>query len=116
MFRTIAECDKALKRLEMEREHILNVRKFIEENGPQLFIPRRQKGNRNRVIQIVMDNPGIDGQTVRKILQDEGFDVSKRQAQSALSRSAAANEIENRGKHGLGARWYIVEPPKDSTN
>lgn len=110
MLRTVAECDKALELLEMERKHILEVRKFLKENGPQVFIPRRQrKSNRNRVLQIVKDNPGIDGQAVRKILQDEGFDVSKRQAQSSLSNLAAAGEIENQGKHGLGARWYIKE-------
>lgn len=110
MLRTIAECDKALELLEMEREHILEVRKFLEENGPQLFISRRQKkSNRNRVLQIVMDNPGIDGTSVRSMLEEEGFDVSKRQAQSTLSNLAAAGEIENRGRHGLGARWYIKE-------
>ena len=110
MLRTVAECDKALKLLEIERKHILEVRKFLEENGPQVFIPRRQKKtNRNRVLQIISDNPGIDGQAVRKILHEEGFDVHKRQAQSSLSNLAAAGEIENRGKHGLGARWYIKE-------
>lgn len=110
LLRTVAECDKALKYLEMERKHVLEVREFLEENGPQFFIPRRQrKSNRNRVLQMISDNPGIDGQAVRSQLHKEGFDVTRRQAQSSLSNLAAAGEIENRGKHGLGARWYIKE-------
>jgi hypothetical protein len=107
MLRTVAECDKALTMLDMEREHVLKVRKFLEENGPQLFTSVKPKFKRDHILEIVLNNPGIDGRTVKETVEKEGVIVRGRQVQSALSNLAIAGEIENRGKHGQGARWYV---------
>ena len=109
LLRTLADCDKALKLLDMHREHVLEVRAFLEENGPQLFDPVRPKLQMDQILQIVLDNPGIDGIGVRQMLEKTEVELSPRQVQSALSRLAKSGEIENRGKHGLGSRWYIKE-------
>ena len=109
MLRTVAECDKALKLLEMERKHILEIRKYLEKNGPVLLPTRQPKPTTDTVLQIVLDHPGVDGQTVVETIKELGFELEKRQVQSALNRLSIAGEIENRGKHARGARWYVKE-------
>ncbi len=110
MLRTVAECNRALELLDMERDHILKVRTFLEINGPVLALPsKKPKVTTDAILQVVIDNPGIDGLTVRELINTAGFDVQSRQVGSALSRLARSGEIENRGRHGLGARWYEKE-------
>lgn len=107
MLRTVAECDKALKLLDMERNHILEIREYLKENGPVLIPTVRPKVKTDAILQIVVDNPGIDGQGIKRLVDKSWFDATGRQIQSAVSRLSRDGEIENRGKHGLGACWYV---------
>lgn len=109
MLRTISECDRALQLLEIERDHILKVREFLEKNGPILIPKIRPKLKADSVLQIIIDNPGLNGRVIADAMKEAGVYFEKRQVQSALNRLSKAGEIENRGKHGIGARWYIKE-------
>lgn len=113
MFRTIADCDKALefvdnkvKLLAMERDHILKVRSFLEEHGEQTYPSTEWK--REKVLSVIADNPGINGREVRRLLDGEGY--VGRQVQSTIANLSKLGKIENRGGSTVGARWYIKEP------
>jgi hypothetical protein len=115
MLNSIADCDKALKDIdtrikffEMERDHILEIRTFLKEHK-DLSSLSMTESNREKILRIVRNNPGINGTKIKNVLAAEGYVFVGRQVQSLVSNLAKVGEIENRGSHGLGAQWFIKE-------
>lgn len=108
MITTIDECDTELaridsefKRLQLERDHVLNVRKFLEK--PRIVTP--PKTLTQRILEILTANPGISGVTVYQALTD-GV-LTQRQVSFTLANMRKAGRVENRGGRSQNALWYI---------
>lgn len=116
MINTIEACEKELMRIDsefarlrLEREHILNVRKFLETKPTvQPYKPLTQ-----RILEVLKANPGINAVTISMALNDET--VTTRQVSFTLANMRKEGRVENRGgRDGRGGRgrlaeWYIKE-------
>lgn len=115
MINTIEECDSELmridsefKRLQLERDHILNVRKLL---GQQPTI-RLIKPLTERIIDVLTANPGINTVTIHSALNDRALNT--RQISFTLANLRKDGRVENRGSRGgrgRTAQWYVVEKP-----
>jgi hypothetical protein len=112
MLNTISECneelsklDSELARLKLERQHVLAVRRLLENHKGTSLISRR--GLKGEIYKIVAENPGIDGIGVREILNDDS--LTPRQVTWNMSDMRRTGKLENRGGRGRAARWYIKE-------
>jgi len=110
MINTIEECDEELariaselRRLQLEREHVLNVRKFLE-HPPAVIRPRTLT---EKVLEVVAANPGISGISVFLTLQD-GV-ITQRKVTFTLQNARKLGKIVNRGGRAQNAKWYIKE-------
>lgn len=111
MLNTIEACNEALskvdlelERLNLERKHILAVRELLGKKKGTMISRRIVK---QRLREIVAENPGIDGITIREILDDNS--LTPRQVTFIMSDMRRKGEIVNRGSHARGARWYVEE-------
>jgi hypothetical protein len=112
MLNTIADCnreirriDSELARLRLERRHIVEIMNLlVGQNQKNQDIPAYTR--KDQILQVIKAHPGIDGKSVRKALPDQ---YSPRQITFSMSDMRKKGLIENRGSHGLGARWYIKE-------
>jgi len=111
MLDTIEECDKeleeinlTLRRLFWKRRQILARREYL---GGKKLTPRSAYIN-EKVFMIIEDNPGLNGRDIVKLITPP---LKKRQIDSSLGNLKLNGRIENRGKHGLGARWYTTDAP-----
>lgn len=113
MINTIDECDQELiridfefNRLELERNHILKVRKFLEHQPTIRFkTPLTQ-----RILEIVTANPGLNAITIREALNDET--IPTRKVSFTLANLSKSGRVENRGSRGgrgRMAKWYAKE-------
>jgi hypothetical protein len=111
MLDTIEECDKeleeitlTLRRLFWKRRQILARREFL---GGKKLTPRSSYIN-EKTFEIIKHNPGLNGRDIAKLITPP---LKKRQMDSSISNLRLNGRIENRGKHGLGARWYTTDAP-----
>lgn len=117
MLNTVSECneelgriDSEIERLTLERHHVLAVRKFLQKPKQRHPETQRQRAvlmpEKQRVLNIVELNPGIDG---RGVFEEMGSGIDTRKITFWLSDLRRWGYIENRGGRGRAARWYRVE-------
>jgi len=105
------EIDFEIAKLEVERKYIRDVQDLYAQRFTSAPEPAENNDSSNgvkrseRILAIIQNNPGINGQTVRELLGEET--VSQTQISNALSSLRLSKKIENRGKSGLAARWYV---------
>lgn len=113
MLDTIAECnrelekiDSELKRLKLNRQHVIKIRELLIEDENEI---RLNWTMIDKVYQVVRDNSGIDGQSIKKILDEQSNNFTARQITYTLADMRKSGRVENRGSSGRGGRWYIKE-------
>lgn len=127
MLKTISECNRELEkidsdmvRLELEKKHVLEIRELLKEQSFTRKEPEERKLRADRgfehlrsekqcLINIITDNPGIDGRRIFGICSTFFGLTDTRKITFWLSDLRRQDYIENQGKRGLGARWYIKE-------
>jgi hypothetical protein len=110
MLNTIAECNKEIRRIDselarlnLERRHVHEVMNMLISQSSQSIPAWTRK---DQILEVIRQNPGIDGKSVRKALPDY---YTPRQITFSMSDMRKKGLLENRGTHGQGARWYIKE-------
>jgi|1186.fasta_scaffold422158_2 hypothetical protein len=62
-----------------------------------------KEGNSKRVLEIVLDDPGVSVDHIYDRLNGE---VTRKQISNSLHFLRRTNQIENLGRHAKGASWY----------
>lgn len=101
--------DSELERLRLERRNVLSVLELLRRQAispPRSYRMRPLLSvDKQRLYDIVRDNPGIDGRGIFEIFGDENH----RRLSFRLSEIRQAGLIENRGGRGRAARWFALE-------
>jgi len=63
--------------------------------------PTIPNGTSARILEVVLDDPGVSARHIQKRL-----DLDGRQVSNSLAFLRRTNKIVNRGKHARGASWY----------
>lgn len=117
MINTLEECvieleriTREIDRLLLEKEHIKRIKRLLErqENRDPSRSNRERARlipDKQRLVDIVRDNPGIDGRGIFELCGDE----NTRRITFHLSDLRRQKYLENRGGRGRAARWYAIE-------
>lgn len=67
-----------------------------------------------RVYEIVVETPGINGGEIVRRMNAEGSDITVQRLNSVLAglKRRTYDAIENRGSTGLSAQWYPLPDPE----
>lgn len=98
--------DFEFKQLQLERDHLLKVRKLLEQQ-PTI---RPIKPLTERILEVLTANPGINAVSICEALNDGA--LTTRQISFTLANMRKDGRVENRGSRGgrgRTAEWYAKE-------